>query len=158
MYLLFYKMDLDTWQVWEVGRSALGETVAHAPPGRRGARSTPRGYAPLESSGNGWLRQSMQTFFYCDSQESQQRGKTPRVNFFVKNFNNIFDQFSRHFGQLFILFFDQKCYPSHWLTKATIAPWSRIAPLRAGGAWVTASPSALRPPSHILAKFISPSQ
>ena len=40
--------DLDTWQVWEGGRSALGEAVAHAPPARRGARSTTRGYAPLE--------------------------------------------------------------------------------------------------------------
>ena len=68
------------------GRSALGEAVAHAPPARRGARSTPRGYAPLESSGNGCLRQPMQTFFYCDSHESQQRGKTPRVKMLVKVF------------------------------------------------------------------------
>ena len=28
-----------------------------------------------------------------------------------------------------------------------VAPWSRIAPLRAGGTWATASPSALLPPS-----------
>ena len=55
------------YAVWEGGRSALGEAVAHAPPGRRGARSTPRGYAPLESSGNGWLRQPMHTFFYCEN-------------------------------------------------------------------------------------------
>ena len=66
-------------QVLEGGRSALGEAVAHAPPARRAARSTPRGYAPLEFSGNGCLQQPMRTFFYCDSYESQQRGKTPRV-------------------------------------------------------------------------------
>ena len=29
------------------------------------------------------LRQPMQTFFYCDSHESQQRGKTPRENLLV---------------------------------------------------------------------------
>ena len=66
------------------GRSALGEAVAHTPPARRGARSTTRGYAPLESSGNGCLRQPMQTFFYCDSHKSQQRGRTPRVKCWSK--------------------------------------------------------------------------
>ena len=63
-----------------------GEARAHARPARRGARSTPRGYAPLESSGNGCLRQPMQTFVYCDSHESQQQGKTQRVKMLVKNF------------------------------------------------------------------------
>ena len=81
------------------GRSALGEAAAHAPPARRGARSTPRSYAPMESSGNGCLRQPMQTFFYCDSHESQQRGKTPRVKFWSNISKNISDQFSRHFRQ-----------------------------------------------------------
>ena len=33
----------------------FGEARAHARPARRGARSTPWGYAPLESSGNGCL-------------------------------------------------------------------------------------------------------
>ena len=61
----------------------FGEARAHARPARRGARSTPRGYAPLESSGNGCLQQPMQTFLYCDSHESQQRGKTPRENLLV---------------------------------------------------------------------------
>ena len=71
--------------------------IAHALPVRRGARSTPRGYAPLKSSGNGYLRQPMQTFFYCDSHESQQRGKTPRVkilvNIFKNHFRSIFSPF-----------------------------------------------------------------
>ena len=69
-----------------VAAAHYGEARAHARPARRGARSTPRGYAPLESSGNGCLRQPMQTFFYCDSHESQQRGKTPRVKMLVKVF------------------------------------------------------------------------
>ena len=54
-----------------VAAAHYGEARAHARPARRGARSTPRGYAPLESSGNGCLRQPMQTFFYCNSHESQ---------------------------------------------------------------------------------------
>ena len=85
---IWSKMFFDNfWQFFFVdkyGRVAAahyGEARAHARPARRGARSTPRGYAPLESSGNGCLRQPMQTFFYCDSHKSQQRGKTPRVNF-----------------------------------------------------------------------------
>ena len=65
---------------------------------RRGARSTPRGYAPLESCGNGCPRQPLQTFFYCDSHESQQRGKTKTflINFHAKsgNFKQLF--FSSH--------------------------------------------------------------
>ena len=65
----------------------------------KGARFTPRCYAPLESSGNGCLRQPIQTFFYCDSHESQQRGKTPRVKFWWKFSKIIFDQFSGHFRQ-----------------------------------------------------------
>ena len=73
-----------------VAAAHYGEARAHARPARRGARSTPRGYAPLESSGNGCLRQPMQTFLYCDYHESQQRGKTPRVNFLVKNFKKYF--------------------------------------------------------------------
>ena len=36
-----------------VAAAHYGEARAHARPARRGARSTPRGYAPLESSGNG---------------------------------------------------------------------------------------------------------
>ena len=82
---------------WEGGGSTLGEAVAHAPPRRRGVRLTPWGYAPLESSGNGCLRQPMQTFFYCDPHEGQQRGKTPRVKIFVKNFKN-------HFRSIFLPF------------------------------------------------------
>ena len=96
------------------GRSALGEAVAHAPPARRGARSTPRGYAPLESSGNGCLRQPMQTFFYCDSHESQQRGKTPRVkvlvNNFKKHFQSIFSPFQSIWATLvFPIFWPNFC-------------------------------------------------
>ena len=34
----------------------------------QGCYATPRGYAPLESTGNGCLRQ---TFIYCDSHESK---------------------------------------------------------------------------------------
>ena len=41
-------------QVWDGGRSGLRKAVAHAPPARRGARSTPRGYAFLESQWQ-WL-------------------------------------------------------------------------------------------------------
>ena len=52
-------------------------------------RSTPQGYAPLEFSGNGCLRQPMQTFFYCGSHESQQRGKTPRVKVTFMHFEMI---------------------------------------------------------------------
>ena len=77
-----------------VAAAYYGEARAHARPVRRGARSTPRGYAPLESSGNGCLWQPMQTFFYCDSHDSQQRGKTPRVKFLVNNFK-------KHFRSIF---------------------------------------------------------
>ena len=35
---------------------------------------------------NGCLRQTMRTFSYCDSHESQQQGKTPRVKIVVKHF------------------------------------------------------------------------
>ena len=50
MLVRYNPMYLGTWQVWEGGRSALGEAVTHAPASRRGARSTPRGYGPLEST------------------------------------------------------------------------------------------------------------
>ena len=42
-----------------VAAAHYGEARAYARPARRGARSTPRGYAPLESSGNDCLRQPM---------------------------------------------------------------------------------------------------
>ena len=35
----------------------------------------------------------MQTFFYCDSHESQQQGKTPRVKIFKKHVRSIFSPF-----------------------------------------------------------------
>ena len=82
------------------GRSALGEAFAHASPACWGGRSTQRGYAPLESSGNGCLRQPMQTFFYCDSNESQQRGKTPRVKMLVKNFKQNLINFLKFKGTI----------------------------------------------------------
>ena len=77
-----------------VAAAHYGEARAHVRPVRRGARSTPRGYAPLGSSGNGCLRQPIQTFFYFDSHDSQQRGKTPRVKFLVNNFK-------KHFRSIF---------------------------------------------------------
>ena len=42
-----------------VAAAHYGEARAHARPARRGARSTPRGYAPLESSGNGCLQRTL---------------------------------------------------------------------------------------------------
>ena len=74
LYLLVYWEGLKHLTSMGWWRSALGEAVAHAPPVRRGARLTPWGYAPMESSGNGCLWQPMETFFYCDSHESQQQG------------------------------------------------------------------------------------
>ena len=100
-----------------VAAAHYGEARAHARPARRGARSTPRGYAPLESSGNCCLRQPMQTFFYCDS-----KGKIVGQKFQKKHFRSIFSPFqaiSSNFG--FFPFFD-KCFfsldphESHFLT------------------------------------------
>ena len=80
------------WQVWEGGRSALGEAVAHALPARRGARSTPRA-TPLWSL----LALVARTFFYCVSQESQQRGKTPKLKTLIKIFKKLFRKNFRQF-------------------------------------------------------------
>ena len=54
----------------EGGRSTLEEAVAHAPPTRRGARSTPRGYAPLKSDG----------FFYWNLPLEKNVGQKGAVN------------------------------------------------------------------------------
>ena len=65
------------------GDTPLWSLVAMAPT-RAISEGKLQGATPLWSLvamvafGNGCLWQPMQTFFYCDSHESQQRGKTPR--------------------------------------------------------------------------------
>ena len=93
--------------------------------------------------------------------KSKYFGSQDKKRFIQKSIENVFEIFEQHFypwsfpsllafvGVTIEKGFALVAEGKHCSRlQRGIAPWSCIAPLRAGGALATASPSALWPPSH----------
>ena len=93
-----------------------------------GALCDSTGLRPSGVQCNGCLRQPMRTFFYCDSHESQQRGKTPRVNIQVNNFTTFLINFLAISGNFEQLCFFSPIFSQNFFSKISSEKfWSKIS-------------------------------